>query len=80
MSRRIQCFNRTFMELKLLPSLFCASQVASFNRTFMELKLNALLQRLNEPISFNRTFMELKFILKGYLLSVLVVLIVPLWN
>ena len=50
------------------------------NRTFMELKL--LLSQLIEirQICSNRTFMELKFIGNITELSVLIVLIVPLWN
>ena len=31
-------FNRTFMELKLLPRSRCGRRSCRFNRTFMELK------------------------------------------
>ena len=34
----IECFNRTFMELKLVNLLLVVHTMLSFNRTFMELK------------------------------------------
>ena len=34
----MECFNRTFMELKFLCLWFTLDLIFSFNRTFMELK------------------------------------------
>ena len=39
---RCTCFNRTFMELKLIEIRNLKTETLSFNRTFMELKLRML--------------------------------------
>ena len=56
-----QCFNRTFMELKLEGSRLLLPLIIGFNRTFMELKFVTLPCLAVSPLCFNRTFMELKY-------------------
>ena len=76
---RWKCFNRTFMELKPVSSMWQSSlkwvlivPLWNWNKSFEEfVKLGN---------SFNRTFMELKLNWGYLILSPFPVLIVPLWN
>ena len=46
----------------------------------MELKLLSMLGNMQEKERSNRTFMELKYLTEGYVYTIPVVLIAPLWN
>ena len=73
------CFNRTFMELKLHRQIR-GRHIFCFNRTFMELKWAQRPAGGGGLVGFNRTFMELKYPKKDGLRRSTIVLIVPLWN
>ncbi len=56
----IASFNRTFMELKPVPTVTVEQVNPTFNRTFMELKRFKRFCFSAGSTPFNRTFMELK--------------------
>ena len=53
-------FNRTIVELKLIPCNFAFHTRRSFNRTIVELKLLQASSQMQCYTAFNRTIVELK--------------------
>ena len=53
-------FNRTRLELKLLPDVFARATEYTFNRTRLELKQEILMIYAFSNEAFNRTRLELK--------------------
>ncbi len=54
------CYNRTYVELKLVVASGRKESVCCYNRTYVELKLEFLLSIRHLSLRYNRTYVELK--------------------